>query len=76
MIGDPQNGDAEIEAKLDLPNPCIAPIIFVTSPTGSWFSVTGVESLTKDEKDEAEEDDDDGEDEKDHNKDRKHDKKR
>ena len=52
MIGDPQNGDAEIEAKLDLPNPCIAPIIFVTNPGGSWFSVTGAESLAKDEKDE------------------------
>ena len=34
MKGDPRNGDAEIEAKLDLPNPCIAPIIFVTSPSG------------------------------------------
>jgi len=69
MKGDPRNGDAEIEAKLDLPNPCIAPIIFVTSPTGSWFSVTGAESLTKDEKD-------DEDDEKDHKEDRKHDKKR
>lgn len=42
MKGDPTNGDARIEARLDLPNPCIAPIVFVTSPTGSWFATTGV----------------------------------
>ena len=35
------SGDSEIEDVLDLPNPCIAPIIFVTSAGGSWFSVTG-----------------------------------
>ena len=34
-------GDADIRADLELPDPCIAPIIFVTSPTGSWFSATG-----------------------------------
>ncbi len=34
-------GDAQIEADLTLPQPCIAPIIFVTSPTGSWFAATG-----------------------------------
>ncbi len=34
-------GDSDIKEKLDLPKPCIAPIIFVTSPTGSWFSATG-----------------------------------
>jgi len=34
-------GDAEIETTLDLPSSCFAPIIFVTSPTGSWFAVTG-----------------------------------
>jgi hypothetical protein len=43
MIGDPRNGNALIEADLDLPDPCIAPIVFVTSPTGAWFAVTGVE---------------------------------
>ncbi|HET7608780.1 MAG TPA: hypothetical protein VFL84_08905 [Gammaproteobacteria bacterium] len=41
MIGNPLNGDAEIEAQLTLPEPCIAPIVFVTSPTGSWFATTG-----------------------------------
>jgi hypothetical protein len=34
-------GDAEIEARVSLPSPCFAPIIFVTSPTGAWFAVTG-----------------------------------
>lgn len=35
-------GDAEIEASVTLPSPCFAPIVFVTSPTGSWFAVTGL----------------------------------
>jgi hypothetical protein len=34
-------GNADIEADLDLPNPCIAPIVFVTSSGGSWFAATG-----------------------------------
>jgi hypothetical protein len=34
-------GNAKIEADLSLPSPCLAPIVFVTSPTGSWFAVTG-----------------------------------
>ena len=34
-------GNAKIEADLTLPQPCFAPIVFVTSPTGSWFAVTG-----------------------------------
>jgi len=34
-------GNAMIEDQLDLPQPCIAPIVFVTSPTGLWFSSTG-----------------------------------
>ncbi|HEX6140236.1 MAG TPA: hypothetical protein VF013_07240 [Candidatus Limnocylindria bacterium] len=34
-------GNAKIEADLSLPQPCIAPIVFVTSPTGSWFASTG-----------------------------------
>ena len=24
-----------------LPQPCIAPIVFVTSPGGAWFAATG-----------------------------------
>jgi hypothetical protein len=34
-------GNAEIEATISLPQPCIAPIIFVTNPGGSWFAATG-----------------------------------
>ena len=34
-------GNTNIEARLALPQPCIAPIIFVTSPGGAWFSATG-----------------------------------
>jgi len=34
-------GNAEIEAQVNLPQPCFAPIIFVTSPGGAWFAVTG-----------------------------------
>ena len=34
-------GDAQIETSLTLPQPCIAPIVFVTSPGGSWFAATG-----------------------------------
>jgi hypothetical protein len=35
-------GDSSIEATVDLPSPCFAPIVFVTSPGGAWFAVTGV----------------------------------
>jgi hypothetical protein len=34
-------GDAHILATVTLPHPCIAPIVFVTSPGGSWFASTG-----------------------------------
>jgi hypothetical protein len=34
-------GDATIDATITLPSPCIAPIVFVTSPGGSWFAATG-----------------------------------
>ena len=34
-------GDASLDAHLDLPSPCIAPIAFVTSPGGAWFAATG-----------------------------------
>lgn len=34
-------GDAKIDDFVALPSPCIAPIVFVTSPTGSWFAATG-----------------------------------
>jgi hypothetical protein len=34
-------GNAKVEANLTLPDPCIAPIVFVTSPGGAWFTITG-----------------------------------
>ena len=34
-------GNARIETFLQLPKPCIAPIVFVTSPGGAWFAATG-----------------------------------
>ena len=34
-------GNAKIEANVSLPQPCIAPIVFVTSAGGSWFAATG-----------------------------------
>jgi hypothetical protein len=34
-------GNAKIETMVALPQPCIAPIIFVTNNGGSWFAATG-----------------------------------
>ena len=34
-------GNAGIDAKVVLPSPCFAPIVFVTSGSGNWFAVTG-----------------------------------
>ena len=34
-------GNSVIEETIMLPKPCIAPIVFVTSPTGAWFAATG-----------------------------------
>jgi hypothetical protein len=36
-------GDSKIDATVNLPKPCIAPIVFVTGPTGFgvWFAATG-----------------------------------
>ena len=35
-------GNAEIVADLVIPQPCIAPIIFVTNVNGAWFAATGL----------------------------------
>lgn len=37
----PGAGDSKFAETLDLPDPCIAPIVFVTSPGGAWFAATG-----------------------------------
>lgn len=35
-------GNADIDQRLTLPHPCVAPIVMVTAPSGSaWFAVTG-----------------------------------
>ena len=34
-------GNAKFEGNVSLPSPCIAPIVFVTSPGGAWFASTG-----------------------------------
>jgi hypothetical protein len=34
-------GNARIKDVIALPSPCIAPILFVTSPGGAWFASTG-----------------------------------
>lgn len=34
-------GNSYIEDTVSLPSPCIAPILFVTSPGGAWFASTG-----------------------------------
>jgi hypothetical protein len=38
-----RDGNAEIEAKVDLPRPCFAPIIFVANgdAKGAWFAASG-----------------------------------
>ncbi len=35
------NGNAHIDDEVSLPEPCIAPVVFVTSPGGAWFASTG-----------------------------------
>ena len=34
-------GTAQIQAKVALPNPCLAPLLFITGPDGAWIAVTG-----------------------------------
>ena len=34
-------GNSNIKARVKLPRPCIAPIVFVAAPTGAWFAATG-----------------------------------
>lgn len=38
---DQGGGNATIVADLIIPQPCIAPIVFVTSAGGNWFAATG-----------------------------------
>ena len=40
-------GNADINATVSLPHPCIAPIVFVASPVFGWFAATGGRSPGK-----------------------------
>ena len=33
-------GNAEIEGMVDLPHPCLKPIVFVIGPNGAWFAMS------------------------------------
>ena len=35
-------GNMDAEGMVALPHPCVAPVIFVTSPAHAWFAATGV----------------------------------
>jgi hypothetical protein len=35
------SGNAKIKAVVDLPSPCIAPIVFIVGDEGEWLAVTG-----------------------------------
>jgi hypothetical protein len=35
-------GDAELNTTVNLPSPCFAPIVFVTTPGGAWLAVSGI----------------------------------
>ncbi len=36
-------GNSDIEAKVNLPHPCMDPIVFVTAPNGQWFAMSNAE---------------------------------
>jgi len=45
-----ESGDSNIDAHIELPNPCVAPIVFVLGgDEDKWFAVTGVEIEGEDE---------------------------
>jgi len=44
------SGDSDIDATIDLPNPCVAPIIFILAGSeDKWFAVTGFERPEEDQ---------------------------
>jgi hypothetical protein len=42
-------GDSTIVDTVSLPHPCKEPIVFVTSPTGSWFAKSNADQRDEDE---------------------------
>jgi hypothetical protein len=44
------NGDSAINAEIELPNPCVAPIVMVLAGSeDKWFAVTGFEAEEEEE---------------------------
>ena len=41
LVSASPGGDAEIDTAVDLPSPCFAPIVFVTTSGGAWLAVSG-----------------------------------
>ena len=41
LVSASTGGDAEIDTAVDLPSPCFAPIVFVTTSGGAWLAVSG-----------------------------------
>ena len=37
-----RTGNMEAKGHVNLPRPCVAPVVFVTSPANAWFAATGV----------------------------------
>ena len=47
-----ETGDSNIDARIELPNPCVAPIVFVLpGDEEKWFAVTGFEAEEEEEGD-------------------------
>src|SRR5262245_18257619 len=45
-----ESGDSTIDARVDLPNTCVAPIVFVLAGSvDKWFALTGFESDSEEE---------------------------
>jgi len=39
-----EDGDADFDGEIELPNPCVAPVLFITAGSEDrWFAVTGFE---------------------------------
>ncbi len=45
-----EDGDSEIDTTVELPNPCVAPIIMVLAGSeNKWFAMTGFETEGEEE---------------------------
>ena len=56
-----ESGDSKIDARVDLPDPCVAPIVFVLAGSeDKWFAVTGIEKQDANSEDDNDDDDHQG----------------